>query len=296
MGHVGSLRYLVTSLLLLVLPGVARAQAQWLDAAGRPLPFYSAEEVLDFLRTATVLEREALPNGITHPEKVLLEKNGVQAHAIFRGYRRQPEVSIDPITGEMTRDDLNDSGIAEAAAYELAVLLELPFVPPTVRRIIDNREGTLQLWIEHASTARDRMERGEKPPNADWWRGITQTLAIFDNLLFNTDRHVGNLLIDERWNVWFIDHTRAFQPHRELRNPEVIEFSERRLWERLRDLPDEIIRECLAPYLDESEMMSLLARRHRLVNHIGHLIDERGERAVLFDYSYDLSMWRDRRR
>jgi len=296
MGHSAKVSKLLASFLLLATPGLARAQAAWLDAAGLPLPFSSQEEVLDFLRTATVIERESLPNGITRPEKMLLERDGVRAHAIFRGYRRHAEVSVDAITGEVTRHELRDSGISEAAAYELARLLDLSFVPPTVRRIIDNREGTLQLWIEHATTARDHMERGEKPPNADWWRGITQTLAIFDNLLFNTDRHVGNLLIDERWNVWFIDHTRAFQPRRELRNPEVIDFSERRLWERLRDLPDEVIRARLAPYLDESEMMSLLARRQRLVHHIEHLIDERGERAVLFDYSYDLSMWRDRRR
>jgi len=145
-----------------------------------------------------------------------------------------------------------------------------------------------------AATAREHTERGDVPPHGDWWRGINQTLTIFDNLVFNTDRHTGNLLIGDDWRVWFIDHTRAFQTRRELRNPESIEFIQRRLWRRLEDLPDEEVRERLAPYLGGRELMALLARRRHLVRHIEGLIARRGERAVLFDYSYDLAAWNGR--
>jgi hypothetical protein len=274
--------------------GKVQRAASWRDAAGRPLPFSSADQVLDFLRTAKVVSRSTLPKGITRPEKVLLERNGVRAHAIFRSYRRARERVVDDATGQGAYDDLSDSAISEAAAYELARMLDLPFVPPTVRRIIDNTEGTLQLWIEDARTARDYVEHGQQPPHADWWRGVLQTLAIFDNLVFNTDRHTGNLLIDADWKVWFIDHTRAFQLRRRLRNPESIGFAERHLWERLRTLPDNEIRAHLSPYLGGREIMALLARRDHLVRHIEKLIEERGERAVLFDYSYELTAWRGR--
>jgi len=271
-----------------------QGKVPWRDAAGNPLPFSSHEEVLEFLRTAEVIAREPLPNGITHPEKVLLEKDGLRVHAILRGYERRRDVALDTFSGDTEVDDLKDSGVSEAAAYELARMLGLPFIPPTVRRIVGNREGTLQLWIEDSMTARQHLDRGDSPPHADWWRGVMQTLAIFDNLVFNTDRHVGNLLIDGQWQVWFIDHTRAFQQERALRNPEAIRFSERHLWERLRGLSDDEIRAHLAPYLSGREIMALLARRERLVHHIEGLIDERGERAVLFDYSYDLKDWRNR--
>lgn len=287
---------MVGRFLLLVVMAATPAQegAGWRDAAGRPLPFRTAAEVTEFLRTAAVIESTPLPTGFTRPRKLLLEKGDVRAHAVFRSYERRQERAVDPITGRPVYDDFTDSALSEFAAWELAQMLELPFVPPTAVRVIDNREGTVQLWIEHADTAGDMHERGEQPPNADWWRGIIQTLAIFDNLTFNTDRHGDNLLIDQDWRVWFIDHTRAFQSRRTLRNPESIAFAERHLWQRLQTLSDDEIRSRLGPYLGPEEMMALLARRERLVRYIEELIDERGERAVLFDYSYDLSSWRRR--
>jgi hypothetical protein len=271
-----------------------QSRSAWRDAAGRPLPFASDAEVLEFLRTARVTSRETLPRGATKPEKVTLEKDGVRAHAIFRSYRRTQQRAVDAISGRPLYDDFTDSAVSEAAAYELACMLGLPFIPPTVRRTIDNREGTLQLWIENAMTASEHVERGDRPPNADWWRGVLQTLAIFDNLVFNTDRHTGNLLIDDDWKVWFIDHTRTFQRRRELRNADAIDFAERHLWQRLRALSDDEIKARLAPYLGGREIMALLARRNRLVHHIEDLIEKRGERAVLFDYSYELSAWNGR--
>jgi hypothetical protein len=268
------------------------AQPVWHGPDGRPLPFATTTEVLDFLRTAEVVSMTELPKGATKPEKVLLEKNGVRMHAIFRSYRRTQERTLDPVSGQVLYGDFTDSAMSEAAAYELARLLELPFVPPTVRRTIGNRDGTLQLWIEGAETAEHHIESGTQPPHADWWRGVQQTLTIFDNLVFNTDRHMGNLLIDSDWTVWFIDHTRAFQLRRQLRNPEIIKFTERRLWRRLQTVTDDDIRGRLSPFLGSRELMALLARRDRLVAHIEGLIAANGENAVLFDYSYDLADWR----
>jgi len=242
----------------------------------------------------STISTTTLPKGATRPEKVLLKKDGLRLHAIFRSYRRTQERAVDPLTGFEQYGDFTDSAISEAAAYELASLLDLPFIPPTVRRTLHNREGTLQLWIEDAQTAEQYIENGTAPPNADWWRGVQQTLTIFDNLVFNPDRHGGNLLIDADWAVWFIDHTRAFQRRRELRSPEHIKFAERRLWRRLQTVTDDDIKARLSPYLGGREIMTLLARRARLVAHIEGLIDHRGEDAVLFDYSYDLAAWRRR--
>ena len=179
----------------------------------------------------------------------------------------------------------------EVAAYELAVMLGLPFVPPTVRRVVGNRDGTLQLWIESAMSEQDRIDQNIAPPNPTWWRGVFGTLIVFDNLIFNADRNTGNLLIDPDWNVWFIDHTRGFQIERDLRNPEHIVFCERGLWQRLKTLTDDEIKEPLSRYLDGRELSALLVRRQRLVTHIDRLIEENGEDAVIFEYSYDLRDW-----
>jgi hypothetical protein len=118
-----------------------------------------------------------------------------------------------------------------------------------------------------------------------------QTLRIWDNLIFNADRNTGNFLIDPDWGIWFVDHTRAFQLRRDLRNVESITFCESELWNRLSALGDEVIEERMARYLDGREIGALLTRRERIVKHIEKLIEELGEDKVLFRYSHDISDW-----
>jgi hypothetical protein len=55
-----------------------------LNPEGKPLPFKSPEEVLDFLKTAREIERKSVGEGITGVERLLLEKNGLRMHAVFR--------------------------------------------------------------------------------------------------------------------------------------------------------------------------------------------------------------------
>jgi len=265
---------------------------RWRGPEGVPLPFRDSADAVDFLRNATIVSVDEVGEGSTRPKKVLLERDGVRAHAIFRSFERVQERVVDPDTGQTRFQPFKDSALFEAAAYELATMLDLPFVPPTTRRVVDNRDGTLQLWIESAMSETQRQERGIEPPNATWWRGVLQALVIFDNLASNADRNTTNLLIDPDWGVWFIDHTRAFQQDRDLRNPEHIGFIERRLFRLLRDLPDADIRERMSPYLDGREIGALLRRRARIVEHIETLIERQGEGAVLFDYSYNIDDWR----
>ena len=36
-------------------------------------------------------------------------------------------------------------------------------------------------------------------------------MRVFDELIANTDRNQGNMLIDKQWKLWLIDHTRGFR-------------------------------------------------------------------------------------
>ena len=38
-----------------------------------------------------------------------------------------------------------------------------------------------------------------------------QLVSVFDQLIYNVDRNMGNLLICKNWRVWAIDHTRSFR-------------------------------------------------------------------------------------
>ena len=117
----------------------------------------------------------------------------------------------------------------------------------------------------------------------DWGRQI-QMMMIWDALVGNTDRNLGNYLSTPSGQVWMIDHTRSFRRSADLRGTEKIARCERGVLEKLRTVADEEIVASVNDGLRPPEISSLLERRRKLVGLIEGLIRERGEAAVLFSW------------
>ena len=131
------------------------------------------------------------------------------------------------------------------------------------------------------------MERDLEPEQKKdvWLRQMQhQVMVVFDNLIHNDDRNMQNILYATDGKMILIDHTRAFRPNTALPKAGQIQFCERGLYEKLNSVSDESIRERLAPFLDRGLIDALLQRRDRLVKHIDGLIEEKGERRVLFTF------------
>ncbi|MCG6925327.1 MAG: hypothetical protein LJF30_08460 [Acidobacteria bacterium] len=264
-------------------PGTASAQDPavaaerpshiWRDVEGQPLPFQSDAEILEFLRTAEVKERKRTDTGVAGAEKLLLEKDGTRAHACFRVV----DIEKNNVTYGRFYFDFRDSYRHECAAYELARWLGLDFVPPTVLRRVDGKDGSVQIWLENALGS-----QGFEPPDVRAWTSQVWDKDLFDNLILNVDRNLGNVLRDEQYKLWLIDHTRAFQPERELPNPEALARVRRQIWDRLLETTKEDLKELLGDYLDGKQLTSLAKRREALIKHVRGLIAERGEDAVLY--------------
>jgi hypothetical protein len=109
-----------------------------------------------------------------------------------------------------------------------------------------------------------------------------QVIHIFDNLVYNEDRNQGNVLIDSRWKLWMIGHTRSFRRWKELPYPVKIRYCERDLWGKVQKLDQAMVRDRLKDFLNSFEINGLLERRLQLVEHIRKLITEHGEGDVLF--------------
>jgi hypothetical protein len=263
-------------------PPTAPPARTWFGPDGKPLPFQSDEEALEFLRTAQVVSAKTIGEGITRPQKVLLRKDGIEMHAIFRDVDQERDVAT-LATGRREMF-FRDSYIFELAAYHLALLLGLDNVPPTIERRLNGVKGSFQLWIEKGMSETRRQREKIRPPNVIQWNYQVQTLRLFDNLVYNTDRNMGNLVIDPRWKLWMIDHTRAFRRHSTLKNAGEVVICERSLWHALQTVEDSVIAERLKPYLRKYEIEGLLARRKKLVEHLRQLIAERGEDKVLFGW------------
>lgn len=252
----------------------------WLGADGEALPFRRDAEILDFLRTADVVSAQQLSKGVNRSLKLLLERHGVRAHAVFR--RVDARKFSDRRPGSKQIAGFRDSCFFEPAAYELGRMLGVRRIPPVVQRPYLGRMGTLQIWVENAFDERSRLERGLRSPDPEDWQRQKDVRLIFDALIRNIDRNQGNVLIDARWNVWLIDHTRSFLPESDLPERRRIVRCDRDLWRRLQTVDRALAEQALEPYLTKRELRSLFARWEKLVEHVQGLIAAEGEGSVLF--------------
>jgi hypothetical protein len=259
------------------------AATRWTDPDGKPLPFASDAELLEFLRTAEVKSKERLSSGVTFPTKLLLEKDGVRAHAIFRDV---DEEKSTPTFGS-GRDDLffRDNYIFEPAAYELILLLGRDNVPPATLRKLDNKTGSVQIWVENATSQKSMKKKKIPLPTSQQWNKQLQMMNVFDALVYNTDRNSGNVLLTQDGKLWMIDHTRAFRRIPSLQKTASINQCERGMYEKLKTLDEKAVRERLSPYLKTYELESLLKRRQLIVQRLDKLIAELGEAKVLYTYT-----------
>ena len=109
-------------------------------------------------------------------------------------------------------------------------------------------------------------------------------MHIFDNLVYNTDRNMGNILIDPNWKLWMIDHTRAFRRYPDLMETSRIVICERGLFEKLQQLNEAALKAALKDSLRSYEIEAILKRRDKLVTLIREVIADRGEDKTLFTW------------
>jgi hypothetical protein len=155
------------------------------------------QEIEHFLREAKITERKKLGEGITNPEKVTLELDGVVRNAIFK---------------KVDKD--HDSWRNEVAAYELDKVLGLGMVPPTVPRSVKGRKGCLQLWVTGTVMAKFEGEF----PDVENWREQVSVMWLFDDLIANIDRHLNNAMVSPDYSLMLIDNSKTFRYQKTLLN------------------------------------------------------------------------------
>lgn len=254
----------------------------WMGPDGQPLPFRNDEEILQFLRTAKVASMKDIGTGVTNPQKVLLEKDGIRMNAVFQAVNE--DKTYANMAGGGAEMFFRDSYLFNAAGYELSRLLDMGTVPPVVLRTLRGNDGSLQLWVEKTMNYTKSRQQKLEPPNRARWSQQVHMMRFFDALIYNTDRNTGNMLIDGDWNLWLIDHTRAFRRQVTLRSPALLIQCDRKLYERVKNLDEGKVRQTMKPFLRGYEIDALLERRKKLIEHFEGLIREKGENRVLFNW------------
>ncbi len=275
------------TLLLAVAPAVSFASRP--AAGGQPPSTASAAAGLDdaarerFLLEARLVRVRDAGSGITPSQRATLSLDGVEHDAHVQAIDEGRAMAVlDDGPPEL---DFRDSYKNNVAAYRLDRLLGLGMVPVSVVRVFRGRSAAFTWWVDHVQMdERERLKKNAQPPNASRWTREVGAVRVFDHLIYNADRHPGNLLIDRDWRIWMIDHSRAFKIFKTVEHAERLgQRCARRLLDALRRLDRATLLAKTEDVLSAGQVEALLARRDQIVAHFDARIAELGEAVVLYD-------------
>lgn len=217
----------------------------------------------DFLRTAPFTKVEEVPIGVTRPKRGHFAPGGLVSSAAWK--------VIPP--GRPA--GYWESYKSEIAAYELDKLLGMDMVPPVVEKRWKGDTGAAVLWLKPVRAWRE-VESVDKP--AKWNRQAVR-MKMFDNLICNTDRNAGNFLVDDDWNLFLIDHSRAFIDDRKL----VVAMVrvDRELWEKMLALDEPTLVAAIGKWVARGSLRNILRRRDAMKKVVDSLVAKYGEAAYV---------------
>ena len=239
-------------------------------------PALTLEQKEAFLLKAKIVRTRGAGKGVTNTVRATLT-DGTLTH----------DASIQTIDQYMTEFKSNrgtefnfrDSWRYNVAAYRLDQMLELNMIPPSVERHYQSKPGAFTWWVDDVL-----MEEGQRlkdkvtAPNASQWNEQMWHVRLFDQLIHNVDRNLGNLIIDKNWTIWMIDHSRAFRLFDKIKTPGNLSKIDRKVYEKLKALDQDSLKKVMGDYLTGPEIRTMLQRR----DHIVSILDKAGE-AALFD-------------
>jgi hypothetical protein len=241
----------------------------------------SSSDIREFLLTAKVVKHKDLGKGITHPTRLTLTNGTLTHDAVFSSVHET--LPVMKYAGGRTELDFVDSYRYNIAAYRLAELVGLEgMMPVTVEREWDHRKGSLTWWIDAMMDEEARLKQKRQAPDPEDWNRQMYRMRVFAQLVADTDRNLGNVLIDRDWKLWMIDFTRAFRRTRTLLAPGDLQRCDRQLLARLRELTPQRVEAQTASLIGRAEIEPLMARRDAIVATIEKLVAERGEDRVLY--------------
>ena len=244
-------------------------------AAAAPSAGATAEE--RFLREAHVVSIRPLGEGVTGSHRVELSDGARAERAVFKTVVTRLD-SGDSF-GTETVKPYRDSYRHELAAYELDKRLGFGLVPTVVEREIDGKTGSLQAWVERALS---RFAPAEPPADTRRAHEAMHAMRLLDYLIYNTDRHVRNVVFGPDWRPFAIDNSIAFHAFKRPYRP-LYRFP-RGPVEKLRKLDARALEAALAPWLEKDELGGVRARRERALQEVDAAIARDGAGTVLFDW------------
>lgn len=245
-------------------------------------PRLTREAIEQFLLNAKVVKTRGINIGVTGSIRATLSDGKLTHDAHVQ--------NVDVAKAQFQTDrgtemNFRDSWKFNIAAYRLDRLLGLDMIPPSVeRRLPGLGLCAVTWWVD--DVLMDEVTRHKKkiePPDPEAWNRQMYLLWIFDQLIYNVDRNLQNVLVTKDWNVWMIDHTRAFRLYKSVKEAKNLVRCDRKLLDALRNLQIEDVRREMGEYLTPPEVNGVMARRDQIVKFFEGECAKKGENAVLYE-------------
>ena len=265
-------KLILAAMACLVCAGVARAADD---------TTLTKDQIKQFLLTAKVVGSKHTGKGVTQPWRLTLSDGTITHDASFQAIDEH-KTNMQFASG---RSEMNfvDSYKYNIAAYSLAELIGLDdIVPVYVERKWKGDSGSLSWWLPVKMDEEERHKQNLVAPDADAWNKQMYKVRVLDQLVYDNDPNLTNVLISEDWKIWRIDFTRSFRTFKDLRNPGDLVRCDRQLFEKLKALDANQLTEKTKHYLTKDEVKAVMTRRDKIVDRFQKLIAEKGENEVLY--------------
>jgi len=244
-------------------------------------PSLSKEQIKQFLLTAKVVGSHSSKKGATHTSRLTLSDGTLTHDASFQPIDEHKDL-MEFADGHVEMRFV-DSYRYNLAAYALAELIGFDdMMPVYVERKWQGQTGSLSWWLPVKMDEAERAKEKLTVPNPDAWNNQMYKIRVFDELVYDTDPNLTNVLIGSDWKLWRIDFSRAFRTNHELKNPKNLVRCDRQLFQKLMALNANDLTEKTKSYLTKDELNAVMARRDEIVKQFQKLIAEKGGNEVLY--------------
>ena len=265
--------FLFSVLVCVLLPQITQSDDQ--------TPELTKDQIKQFLQTADVIKSKESGKGVTHPWRLTLSDGRITHDASFQAIDEHK--STMKLESGATEIRFVDSWKYNVAGYEIAELIGLgDMVPVHVEREWQGKLGSLSWWLPVMMDDAERVEKKIEPPNSDAWNKQIYRMRVFDELIYDTDANLTNVLIGKDWTVWRIDFSRAFRRSKDLHRPNDLVKCDRQLLEKLKALKAEDVSAKTKGYLNKEDVQALMTRRDKIVARFQQLAAQQGESKVFY--------------
>jgi len=239
------------------------------------------EQIKQFLLTAKIVGSKNFSKGITGTQRLTLSDGTLTHDASFQSVdEHKPTATL-----ASGRTELNfvDSYKYNIAAYILAEMIGMEdMLPVYVERSWGGKPGSLSWWLPVKMDEVERLKQKIPVPDPDAWDNQMYKIRVLDQLVYDADPNLTNVLIGQDFKIWRVDFSRAFRLNKDLRDPKDLVRCDRQLLDKLKGLDGKEFAGKTKRYLTKNEAAAVMARRDKIVAQFERLISEKGEKEVLY--------------